>query len=45
MRKIREILRLALGEGLSRRQTAAATQVPPSTVGDHLARARRAGLA
>ena len=44
MRKIREILRLALGEGLSRRQVAAATQVPHSTVGDHLARARRAGL-
>jgi transposase len=44
MRKIREILRLALGEGLSRRQVAAATRVPPSTVGDHLARARLAGL-
>ncbi|MGH7416714.1 MAG: IS21 family transposase [Candidatus Rokuibacteriota bacterium] len=44
MRKIREILRLALGEGLSRRQVAAAAQVPPSTVGDHLARAHRAGL-
>jgi transposase len=45
MRKVREILRLALGEGLSRRQVAAATRVPPSTVGDHLARARLAGLA
>jgi len=44
MRKIREILRLALGEGLSRRQTAAATGVPPATVGDHLTRARLAGL-
>jgi transposase len=44
MRKIREILRLALGEGLSRRQVAAATGVPGSTVGDHLARARLAGL-
>ena len=44
MRKIREILRLAIGEGLSRRQVAAATGVPGSTVGDHLARARRAGL-
>ena len=44
MRKIREILRLALGEGLSRRQVAAATGVPASTVADHLARARRAGL-
>jgi len=45
MRKIREILRLALGEGLSRRQVAAATGVPPATVGDHLTRARLAGLA
>lgn len=44
MRKIREILRLALGEGLSRRQVAAATGVPGSTVGDHLTRARLAGL-
>jgi transposase len=45
MRKIRDILRLALGEGLSRRQVAAATGVPGSTVGDHLTRARLAGLA
>ena len=44
MRKIREILRLAIGEGLSRRQVAAATGVPGSTVGDHLTRARLAGL-
>jgi transposase len=44
MRKIRDILRLALGEGLSRRQVAAATGVPGSTVGDHLTRARLAGL-
>ena len=44
MRKIRDILRLALGEGLSRRQVAAATGVPGSTVGDHLARTRLAGL-
>ena len=44
MRKIREILRLALGEGFSRRQVAAATRVPAATVGDHLARARLAGL-
>jgi transposase len=44
MRKIREILRLALGEGLSRRQVAAATGVPGATVGDHLTRARLAGL-
>jgi len=44
MRKIREILRLALGEGLSRRTTAAATGLPYTTVADHLARAARAGL-
>lgn len=44
MRKIREILRLALGEGLSRRATGAATGLPYTTVSDHLARAARAGL-
>ncbi len=44
MRKIREFLRLALGEGLSRRTTAAATGLPYTTVSDHLARAARAGL-
>jgi len=44
MRKIREILRLTFHEGLSRRQAAAATGVPASTVTDQLARARRAGL-
>jgi transposase len=44
MRKIREILRLALGEGLSRRTTAAATGLPYTTVSDHLARAAAAGL-
>ena len=44
MRKIREILRLALGEGLSRRTTAAATGLPYTTVSDHLGRAAKAGL-
>jgi transposase len=44
MRKIREILRLSLGEGLSRRATGAATGLPYTTVADHLARAVRAGL-
>jgi transposase len=44
MRKIREILRLALGEGLSRRTTAAATGLPYTTVSDHLGRAAAAGL-
>ena len=44
MRKIREILRLALGEGLSRRATGAATGLPYTTVSDHLVRAVKAGL-
>jgi len=44
MRKIREILRLALGEGLSRRTVGAATRLPYTTVANHLARAREAGL-
>ena len=44
MRKIREILRLSLGEGLSRRQVGAATGSPYSTIADHLGRAERAGL-
>jgi transposase len=44
MRKIREILRLALGEGLSRRTTAAATGLPYTTVSDPLGRAAKAGL-
>jgi transposase len=44
MRKIRDILRLVIGEGHSVRHAAAATRVPASTVSDQLARARRAGL-
>jgi transposase len=44
MRKIRELLRLDLGEGLSRRQAAIAAGMPYSTAADHLARAERAGL-
>ncbi len=44
MRKIREVLRLTLAEGLSRRQVGAALHLPPTTVADHVARARRAGL-
>jgi transposase len=44
MRKIRELLRLHLGEGLSRRQAAIAAGMPYATAADHLARARRAGL-
>ena len=44
MRKIRELLRLHLGEGLSRRQAAIAAGMPYATAADHLARATRAGL-
>jgi transposase len=44
MRKIREILRLSIAGGLSRRQVGAATGLPYTTVSDHLDRARRAGL-
>ena len=44
MRKIREILRLSLAEGLSRRQVGTALQMPYTTVADHLRRARAAGL-
>ncbi len=44
MRKVREILRLARGEGLALRQVGAALGVPFTTVGDHLRRAERAGL-
>ena len=41
MRKIREILRLIVGEGHSRR---AAATAPIATIADQLARAQRAGL-
>lgn len=44
MRKVREVLRLTLGEGLSRRRAAAATGVPYTTVADSLARAAAAQL-
>lgn len=44
MRQVRDVLRLTLGEGLTRRQAAAATGVPPSTVIDCVARAKAAGL-
>ena len=44
MRKIREVLRLALGEELSRRQVSAASGVPLTTVNDYLRRAASAGL-
>ncbi len=44
MRKIKEVLRLQLGEGLSRRQVSLATGLPYTTVADYQARARRAGV-
>jgi transposase len=44
MRKIREVLRLALGEELSRRQVSAASGVPLTTVNDYLSRAAAADL-
>ena len=44
MRKIREVLRLSLGDGLSRRQVGIATGLPYTTVADQLARAHAAGL-
>ncbi len=44
MRKIKEVLRLQLGEGLSRRQVSLATGLPYTTVADYHARARRAGV-
>ena len=44
MRKIREVLRLSLEEGLSRRQIGAAVGLPYTTVAHYLERARQAGL-
>ena len=44
MRKIREVLRLTLGEGLSRRQVSAAASLPLATVSNYVTRARAAGL-
>jgi len=44
MRNIREVLRLALGEELSRRQVSVASGVPLTTVNDYLRRAAAAGL-
>ena len=44
MRKIREIIRLRFGEGLSMRAVSASLQIPLTTVTDHVSRARCAGL-
>jgi transposase len=44
MRKVREVLRLALEAGLNRRQVARSLALSPTTVGEYLRRAERAGL-
>ncbi len=44
MRQIRDVLRLKLGEGLSRRQVARAVSLPYTTVANYLERASQAGL-
>jgi transposase len=44
MRKIRDVIRLALGEGLSLRQVGLSLGLPFTTVGDHVRRATAAGL-
>jgi transposase len=44
MRKIRDVIRLALGEGLSLRQVGLSLDLPFTTVGDHVRRAHAAGL-
>jgi transposase len=45
MRKIREVLKLKLGGGLSARQVAGALNISPATVMDLVRRAQAAGLA
>ncbi|MGH9028198.1 MAG: IS21 family transposase [Acidimicrobiales bacterium] len=44
MRKIRDVLRLALGEELSLRQVGRSLELPFTTVADHVRRAKLAGL-
>jgi len=44
MRKIRDVLRLSFGEGLSRRQVAASLGLPRATVADYVKRAEAGGL-
>jgi DNA-binding transcriptional regulator LsrR (DeoR family) len=45
MRKIKEILRLNWGLGLSARQVGASLRISHSTVGEYIKRAEQAGLA
>lgn len=44
MRQIREVLRLSVGEQMSRRRVAVATGMPYTTIADCLARAKAAGV-
>jgi transposase len=44
MRKVRDILRLSWGEGLSHREVGRAVGIPFTTVADHVRRAKAAGL-
>src|SRR5690242_12573277 len=44
MRKVREILRLTLGENMSRHQAAAALGIPRTTVRNCVTRAKEAGV-
>jgi transposase len=44
MRKIREVLRLVLGEGRSRRQVGVVVGLPYTTVADYVTRAQHAGV-
>ena len=43
MRKIRDVLRLTIGEGLSPRQVGASLHIPVTTAGDYARQARNAG--
>lgn len=44
MRKIKEVLRLALGEGRSQREVGRSLSIGRTTVGEYVSRAREAGL-
>ena len=44
MRKIRDVLRLSIGEGLPLRQIGASLHIPATTAGDYVRRAKDAGL-
>jgi hypothetical protein len=44
MRKIREVIRLTLAEGLSLRQVSASLGVPATTLAEHVRRIRDAGI-